>query len=265
MNARIVNIALSIALCAAVIQSCSSDEPDVPDEPVGNNSSITINPDGSTSNGSQFSRVDETTFYIDFIKYQIVDAHLEIIGYDKTGLSKDVKPYATVTYNGSTYQTRKIGERALAGAPINSIILPDGLQSIGANAFIGCESLTSVQFPEGLQVIAIEAFRGCTSLTSVLFPEELQRIGSFAFDGCTSLTSVQFSEGLQWIYDYAFRDCTSLTTIICNASIPPEFTYDGFSTETYRDAILYVPSQCIYAYRSAPYWRKFNSIQAIQE
>lgn len=213
MNARIVNIALSIALCAAVMQSCSSDEPDVPDDPVGNNSSVTINPDGSTSNGAQFSRVDETTFYIDFIKYQIVDAHLEIIGCDKTGLSKDVKPYATVTYNGSTYQTRKIGKNALAAAPINSIILPDGLQSIGDYAFTRCRSLTSIQFPEGLYGIGDNAFEDCTSLTAVRFPDGLQSIGNSAFEDCRSLTFIQFPEGLQRIEGSAFYYCNSLTTI----------------------------------------------------
>ncbi len=240
MNAKIVNIALSIVLCAAVMQSCSSDEPE---EPVGNNSSVTINPDGSTSNGSQFSRVDDTTFYIDFIKYKIVDAHLEIVGYDKTGLSYDVRPYASVTYNGSTYQTREIADRAFNRSKIKSIILPNGLQAIGS-----------------------EAFSDCTSLTAVHFPEGLQEIGQYAFSDCTSLTAVHFPEGLQVIGQNAFLDCTRLTTIICNASIPP-YTYGtfSFSYETYQDAIVYVPVKSIDDYRRNNGWSYFKSIQAISE
>lgn len=180
MNAKIVNIALSIVLCAAVMQSCSSDEPE---EPVGNNSSVTINPDGSTSNGSQFSRVDDTTFYIDFIKYKIVDAHLEIVGYDKTGLSYDVRPYASVTYNGSTYQTREIADRAFNRSKIKSIILPNGLQAIGSEAFSDCTSLTAVHFPEGLQVIGQNAFLDCTRLTTIICNASIPpyTYGTFSF------------------------------------------------------------------------------------
>ncbi|MDE6306659.1 MAG: leucine-rich repeat domain-containing protein [Muribaculaceae bacterium] len=239
MNAKIVNIALSIVLCAAVMQSCSSDESE---EPVGNNSSVTINPDGSTSNGSQFSRVDDTTFYIDFIKYKIVDAHLEIVGYDKTGLSYDLRPYASVTYNGSTYQTREIADRAFNGSKIKSIILPNGLQGIGTEAFYGCTNLISVHLPEGLQ-----------------------EIGWSAFNSCTSLTDVHFPEGLQWIDWYAFKSCTRLTTIICNASIPPYIYGTTFSYETYQDAILYVPVKSIDEYRRSNDWSYFKSIQAISE
>ena len=180
MNAKIVNIALSIVLCAAVMQSCSSDEPE---EPVGNNSSVTINPDGSTSNGSQFSRVDDTTFYIDFIKYKIVDAHLEIVGYDKTGLSYDVRPYASVTYNGSTYQTREIADRAFNRSKIKSIILPNGLQAIGSEAFSDCTSLTAVHFPEGLQEIGQYAFLDCTRLTTIICNASIPpyTYGTFSF------------------------------------------------------------------------------------
>ena len=180
MNAKIVNIALSIVLCAAVMQSCSSDEPE---EPVGNNSSVTINPDGSTSNGSQFSRVDDTTFYIDFIKYKIVDAHLEIVVYDKTGLSYDVRPYASVTYNGSTYQTREIADRAFNRSKIKSIILPNGLQAIGSEAFSDCTSLTAVHFPEGLQVIGQNAFLDCTRLTTIICNASIPpyTYGTFSF------------------------------------------------------------------------------------
>ena len=45
--------------------------------------------------------------------------------------------------------------------------LPEGLQTIGAQAFYGCSSLSSVTLPEGLQAIGASAFKYCESLTSV--------------------------------------------------------------------------------------------------
>ena len=104
---------MALLLCTA-LYSCSSDEPNNPDDPDNpggststNNSSVTIKADGSTSTGVVFSPIDETTFFLDYIKYEIVDSHLEIVGYDPIEIAEHVKPYATVTYLGVTYQTRR--------------------------------------------------------------------------------------------------------------------------------------------------------------
>ena len=88
---------------------------------------------------------------------------------------------------------------------ITSVTLPEGLQSIGANAFRGCP-LTSVTLPESLQSIGANAFCGCIRLTSVTLPDSLQSIGANAFCGCP-LTSVTLPEGLQSIGANAFRGC----------------------------------------------------------
>ena len=76
---------------------------------------------------------------------------------------------------------------------VTSVVLQQGLQQVGDNAFDGCSSLTSVTFPEGLQQVGEHAFYGCSSLTSVTFPEGLQLVGESAFEECSSLTSVSFS------------------------------------------------------------------------
>ena len=57
-------------------------------------------------------------------------------------------------------------------------------------AFILCSNLTSVSFPDGLQTIGNQAFSGCSSLSSVSFSKNLTVIGGSAFEGCKKLTSV---------------------------------------------------------------------------
>lgn len=153
---------LTLLMCVA-LSACGTDEPEIPGnsststESSTNNSSVSINVDGSTSTGVVFSPIDETTFFLDFIKYKIVDSHLEIIGYDPIEIGEHVQPYAYVTYHGVTYVTRVVGERAFAGSEIKSISLPEGLKTIRNNAFYWCD-LESVIFPEGLETIGAYAF-----------------------------------------------------------------------------------------------------------
>lgn len=62
-----------------------------------------------------------------------------------------------------------IGDEAFRGSSIASIIIPDGVTSVGSWTFIECASLTSVELPASIVSIGEEAFWECTSLTSITF------------------------------------------------------------------------------------------------
>ena len=62
-----------------------------------------------------------------------------------------------------------------------SVVVREGVTSIGGSAFLRCTGLTSVTFPEGLTSIGERAFYECSGLTSVTFPEGLTSIGRSAF------------------------------------------------------------------------------------
>lgn len=265
---KILTLLLVISL-----NSCSSDEPKNPDKPEvpggslsQNNSSVIIKADGTTSTGVVFSPIDKTTFFLDFIKYEIVDSHLEIIGYDPIEIAEHVKPYASVTYQGVTYQTRAIQQGTFYGCKrLKSIEIPNTVISLNRGVFYYCTNLTSVMFPEALTTIGYSAFSGCTGLTSVTFPEALTTIGYSAFSGCTGLTSITFPESLKTIGSYAFVGCTGLTSVTCKAFNPIEFNsqYSPFSKETYTRATLYIPVGSRQHYKGAFYWKEFINIQEI--
>ena len=111
----------------------------------------------------------------------------------------------------------------LNNTAITSVVLPDGITSIGENAFNGCESLTSVTFGKNSQLSSIGpgAFNYCYSLESITIPESVTNIGSDAFTYCYGLRSVTFGENSQLISigDGAFNWCESLESITIPASV----------------------------------------------
>lgn len=125
---------------------------------------------------------------------------------------------------------------------IKTIAIPDGVVSIGQNAFCKCINLTSITIPNSVKEINLYAFQACTSLTSisipnsveficqgtflnckslssVTLPNSIEGIGGGAFEGCSSLTSITIPNSVTWIGDWAFNGCKSLKSITIPNSI----------------------------------------------
>ena len=73
---------------------------------------------------------------------------------------------------------------------IHTVIIRDGVTSVGAGAFEGCEKLTGVTIPDSVTCIGEFAFDGCIGLSGVTIPGSVARIGKGAFSGCVGLTGV---------------------------------------------------------------------------
>ena len=78
-------------------------------------------------------------------------------------------------------------------------IIPNGITSIGKNAFGICNTLISIIIPDGVTSIEAEAFRYCESLKSITIPDSVTSIEWWAFCGCKSLTDITFQGTIaQW-------------------------------------------------------------------
>ena len=62
-----------------------------------------------------------------------------------------------------------------------SIIIPDGVTSIGDSAFTYCSSLKSIVIPDGVTGIGSNAFAHCSSLESIVIPDGITSIVKSAF------------------------------------------------------------------------------------
>ena len=135
---------------------------------------------------------------------------------------------------------------------IKSVIIGDGVTSIGSDAFYNCPNLSSVTIGSGVKTIGSYAFRG-TGLTSVYIPSNVTdikynafydctslrsaticgaySIGSSAFEGCSSLSTVTLQEGTKLIDEWAFCNCYSLEEIVIPDSVTTlsYLAFDGCS------------------------------------
>lgn len=189
---------LFVALLAIGSSSCK-DEKDEPDNPLeiensnSQNLSVTINSDGTATNGAVFSRYNEEIFYLDYVAYMIYQSHLMIIGHDSYEFPATPKLYAEVTLNGTLYKTRELytyyaAFGGFSGTNIISISIPNTVQRIIGDFFRNCSSLTSISLPNELKFIDSNCFEGCTSLAKITFNSDIPE-NTYNWHGLYSIIS----------------------------------------------------------------------------
>ena len=122
----------------------------------------------------------------------------------------------TIIPNGVT----SIGEDAFyACSGLTSITIPNSVTSIGEAAFNGCSGLTSIVLPNSITSIESYAFYNCSGMTSITLPDSLTIIRNATFYGCSSLTSIVLPNGITSIESYAFYDCSGMTSVVIPRSV----------------------------------------------
>lgn len=134
---------------------------------------------------------------------------------------------------------------------IKSVVINDGVTSIGKEAFKNCTNLTSITIPDCITSIGDSAFYGCTKLTSITIPNSVTSIGNSAFDNCTGLTSVIIPGSVTSIGRYAFLQCTGLTSITISDGVTSigssAFAYcKSLTSVTIPDSVTSIEGNVIY-------------------
>ena len=108
---------------------------------------------------------------------------------------------------------------------LTSITIPNSVTSIGEATFSNCSSLISIAIPSGVTSIGDWAFYFCGDLTSITIPDSMASIGDNVFYLCFNLTSITIPNSVTSIGNSAFGYCSSLTSI----TIPNSVTNIGYN------------------------------------
>jgi hypothetical protein len=88
---------------------------------------------------------------------------------------------------------------------LEDVTLPDGVESIGDDAFYFCQRLTQLPLPPGLTVIKPRVFAYCSALSYVKVPAGVVSVGDSALTFCTSMTRLTIPAGIATIGEGAFH------------------------------------------------------------
>ena len=107
-----------------------------------------------------------------------------------------------------------IGEFAFGACPsITKVTIPDSVTSIGSFAFVSCAALTDIAIPNSVTNIGDAVFLYCESLTSITIPSSVTSISKGMFFGCTSLSKVDIPNSITYIGSVVFDECPNLKEI----------------------------------------------------
>lgn len=87
---------------------------------------------------------------------------------------------------------------------LETVTIPDTLETIGQMAFGGCINLKEVNLPENIRLIDDGAFMNCRSLTSLNLPDSIYHISAGAFFGCVDIKQIRIPEGMSLLADGVF-------------------------------------------------------------
>lgn len=101
-----------------------------------------------------------------------------------------------------------------------SVVINDGVTSIGAYAFYNCYGFKNISIPNSVTSIGASAFRS-SGFTKINIPNSFVSIGANAFKGCGAEFNIP--KNITCISDYAFAGCGGLK----NVTIPDSVTVIG--------------------------------------
>lgn len=102
-------------------------------------------------------------------------------------------------------------------SPFGNVVLPEGVEYVGQDAFYGATGLTSINIPSSVTSFGTYTFYKCTGLTTVYWnAPNIASVGSTQypiFDSCSALTNFIIGENVVTLPQYMLRECTGIVDI----------------------------------------------------
>ena len=144
------------------------------------------------------------------------------------------------THIGYIFGANSFDVNAVSVPPsLDMLIIGEGTDEIGENAFRGCKTLSAVILSDSVTKIDDLAFYECADLVYLSLPKRVESVGKYSFAYCRSLYSVDLT-AVSEVGDGALYSCASLNTLGYN---PTEEDYLGriFGAESVEYNCDFVP------------------------
>lgn len=193
------------------------------------------------------------------------------VGAESTDLSGEVEIPASIEVGDVVYTVNAIADRGFASCwDVTSVTLPPTIEYIGVRGFSHC-GITEIALPNGLKTIGEEAFatKEGKGITSITIPASVSDIGLRAFynDQLTEVVINGDAESPELtIGASAFGGTRSaLTRIVVGRSVPPVLGENAFrSSDTSSPVELVGGAVSHYDdYKIAPGWSDMNIVEPI--
>lgn len=155
------------------------------------------------------SSIDEQAVLVDIGDYSfLIDGGVYLYAYN--GTDNEIVLPESIEYDNTTYTEYSIDKYVFRNKNITSLVIPNGVISIGEEAFKNCY-LKSVTIPSSVQIIDHNAFYGNNIATLVFEGDTMNYIGqdAFAYNKMTSITLPAAK-----YYSGAFENCSLLETVV---------------------------------------------------
>lgn len=158
----------------------------------------------------------------------------------------------TISGTGAMYDY-ELSTRPYEENTISTVIIEDGVTSIGNYAFDDCINLTSITIPDTVTSIGEKAFFSCWGLTDITIPENVTSIGSSAFEVCGNLESITIPDSVTSIGQNAFKGCVGLVIYCYSGSKALEYAKNNkIAYKIFMSgAFVMIPDQS-YTYTGSP-------------
>lgn len=148
---------------------------------------------------------------------------------------------AAIVYSAKQYMVKSISPDAFSGnIDLVTLILPDGLESIGHGALNNCVSLGKIKIPSSVLEIGIDAFVGCTGTQFYIEVDDGNTKYS-SVDGMLTdkaktrliqgrnIQALAVPAGIKYIEDFSFAACENIKTVVLPQSLETIGTGSFFS------------------------------------
>lgn len=156
-----------------------------------------------------------------------------ISGFNSQNVRTLIIPDGVTTIEGSAYTNlesvrvpgtvSEVRDGLFQNAKLTTVILEDGIESIGHSAFAGCPDLKTVVLPNSIKSFGNNILDG-TKVETFRIPGSVKELNSGVFSKCPeSLQSITISDGVEKLGDGAFTGAKNVKAF----SVPASVTYIG--------------------------------------